>query len=111
MKTQDVVIDHVYAVKVSDKLVPVKLLYEVTRAKIVRSPFHATSGSVVTEVAGGWVAANLITNREVRIRSAAKLRFEMTQCEGCNRWMPATHAPLCWTKCAPCSASVKEELQ
>jgi len=54
MKQQDVVLGEVYAVKVSGSIQPVKLE--------TVSPH------------GGWVGRNLRTGREVRIRTAAKLR-------------------------------------
>jgi hypothetical protein len=54
MKLRDVVLGEVYAVKVSGSIQPVKLVAE--------SPH------------GGWIGRNLRTGREVRIRTAAKLR-------------------------------------
>lgn len=54
MKKQDVQIGEVYIVKVSGKLTRVRLDSE--------SPY------------GGWTGTNLETKREVRIRTAAKLR-------------------------------------
>jgi hypothetical protein len=54
MKQHDVVLGDVYAVKVSGSIQPVKLVAE---------SFH-----------GDWVGRNLRTGREVRIRTAAKLR-------------------------------------
>jgi hypothetical protein len=63
MKQKDVLgIGHIYIVKVSGHLVPVKLIAE--------SPY------------GGWVGQNLNTGREVRIRTAAKLRREVTPAAG-----------------------------
>ena len=58
MKKSDVLgIGHTYIVKVSGHLVPVKLT--------AISPY------------GGWVGKNLNTGREIRIRTAAKLRRVM----------------------------------
>lgn len=54
MKKAEVTIGHVYAVKVSGKVQPVRL--------VSISPF------------GGWNAVKENTGRSVRIRSAAKLR-------------------------------------
>jgi hypothetical protein len=54
MKKADVVIGKIYVVKVSGRETKVRLDRE--------SPY------------GGWVGTNLATSREVRIRSAAKLR-------------------------------------
>ena len=62
MKKKDVEIGKVYAVKVSGKVSPVKLIKE--------SPY------------GGWFGRNLWTNREVRIKTAGKLRRRLTA----DRW-------------------------
>jgi hypothetical protein len=59
MKKRDVEIGAIYIVKVSGKLTPVRLTRE--------SPY------------GGWEGTNLATGREVRIRSAARLRYRLTQ--------------------------------
>jgi hypothetical protein len=57
MKKEEVKLNSVYAVKVSGIIRPVRL----DKA----SPL------------GGWTGTNLATHREVRIWSAAKLRFEL----------------------------------
>ena len=57
MKKRDVTLGEVYAVKVSGRIQPVRLLAE--------SPH------------GGWVGRNEQTGREIRIRSAAKLRARL----------------------------------
>jgi len=54
MKKKDVEIGGTYRVKVSGKVVPVKILNEC----------HY----------GGWIGRNTVTGREVRIRSARRLR-------------------------------------
>jgi hypothetical protein len=59
MKKHDVVLGQVYAVKVSGRIQQVRLVAE--------SPH------------GGWVGRNLQTGREVRIRSAARLRYPVSQ--------------------------------
>jgi hypothetical protein len=56
MKKAEVKVGAVYIVKVSDQLTRVQVKAE--------SPY------------GGWVGTNLKTGREVRIRSAARLRRE-----------------------------------
>lgn len=67
MKKSEVQVGKVYIVKVSGKLARVRL----TEA----SPY------------GGWIGTNLSTNREVRIKSAAKLRGEDVPLEvGSRRW-------------------------
>jgi hypothetical protein len=55
VKKRDVTIGQMYAVKVSGQVQEVRLVSE--------SPY------------GGWVGRNLRTGREVRIRSAARLRY------------------------------------
>jgi hypothetical protein len=57
MKKQDVVLGQVYAVKVSGRIQPVRVIAE--------SRY------------GGWVGRNEQTGREIRIRSAAKLRARL----------------------------------
>src|SRR5258707_15490719 len=57
MKKHDVVLGQVYAVKVSGRIQPVRIIAE--------SPY------------GGWVGRNEQTGREIRIRSAAKLRARL----------------------------------
>jgi hypothetical protein len=59
MKKREVVLGQVYAVKVSGRIQPVRLVAD--------SPY------------GGWVGRNLQTGRELRIRSAARLRFPVDQ--------------------------------
>ena len=54
MKKIDVTLGAIYIVKVSGHLVPVKLE--------AVSPY------------GGWIGRNQVTGREIRIRTAAKLR-------------------------------------
>ena len=61
MKAKDVKIGGLYLVKVSGQLVPVKLIDE--------SRY------------GGWTGKNLTTGREVRIKTAAKLRRTLTGTE------------------------------
>jgi hypothetical protein len=55
MKKKDVKIDGLYAARVSGKLAAVRIIAE--------SPY------------GGWDAINTQTQRDVRIKSAARLRF------------------------------------
>jgi hypothetical protein len=59
MRKADVQIGGVYIVKVSSKLTRVRLTRE--------SPY------------GGWHGINLATKREIRIRSAARLRYPARQ--------------------------------
>jgi hypothetical protein len=66
VKKQDVRIGGVYAVKVGGN---------VTRVRIDRVADEFRVGRV--RHGGGWYGTNLSTGREVRIRSAARLRHEV----------------------------------
>lgn len=57
MKRKQVTLGHTYAAKVSGKVVPVRIDRE--------SPY------------GGWDGTNTVTGREVRIKTAARLRYEI----------------------------------
>ena len=65
MRKSEVKIGGTYAVKVSDRIVPVTLVAE--------NRF------------GGWIARNEKTGRDVRIKSAARLRFPVVRIDG--RWI------------------------
>ena len=71
MKGKDVKIDAAYAVKVSGKVVPVRITGE--------SPY------------GGWDGQNLATHRSVRIRSAAKLRFALERNPDTGKYQPVVN--------------------
>jgi hypothetical protein len=64
MKKRDVELGQVYAVKVSGRIQPVRVIAE--------SPY------------GGWMGRNEHTGREIRIRTAAKLRARLEKSGG--RW-------------------------
>lgn len=69
MTKSQIEIGKVYAAKVSGKIAPV----------------------VITGISqyGGWNARSKATGREIRIRSAAKLRYEMVQRNGVwTKWLP-----------------------
>lgn len=66
MKTHEVHVGKVYAARVSGKLAPVYLLRE----------SHY----------GGWDGRNEVTKYPVRIRSAARLRFEVAWDETTGHW-------------------------
>jgi hypothetical protein len=68
MKKAQVSVGKTYAVKVSDRIVPVTLTEE--------SPY------------GGWNGRNEATGRTVRIRTAARLRFEAVRGES-GKWRKA----------------------
>jgi len=61
MRKEQVSIGKVYAVKVSGKVVPVRITRE------------------ASSILGGWYGTNTITGREVRIRTAGKLRREIAE--------------------------------
>ncbi len=65
MKAKDVKLGETYAVKVSGKIQPVKLTREA-------NDFADRNGS---RHSGGWHGINQNTGRDIRIRSAAKLRY------------------------------------
>lgn len=58
MKKNEIEVDAIYAVAVSGKVAPVKILRECE--------------------SGGWIGKNMHTERQVRIRSAQKCRYQMT---------------------------------
>ena len=57
MKKNEVKVDHIYQVKVSNRLVPVQIV----RVNPIK----------------GWIGLNLITRREIHIKTAARLRKEV----------------------------------
>lgn len=59
MKKTEVIIGGLYSVKVSGQVVPVRIIAE--------SPH------------GGWVGKNEVTGKEVRIRTAARLRTNINR--------------------------------
>jgi hypothetical protein len=72
MKRDEVKIGNVYAVKVSGNIQPVRLSRVVM---IEKRKLHGFPGW--TQAFGGWIGRNEITDREVRVRSAAKLRYPL----------------------------------
>jgi len=81
---KDVRVGAVYAVKVSGSIVPVRLDAEdKIRISVLKGTIRNT-----------WLGTNLRTNREIRIRSAAKLRYELVKCmkKDCKRWVQLTEA-------------------
>lgn len=67
MRKNQVQIGHVYAAKVSGRLAPVRIESP--------SPY------------GGWVGRNVKTGREVRIKTAARLRGELRQQADGRQWV------------------------
>ena len=66
MKKSEVEIGKTYAAKVSNRLVPVRL-----------TDVHYL---------GGWYALNLTTAKTIRVKTAARLRYEVERDDG--RWKP-----------------------
>lgn len=58
MKKSEVTVGHIYRVRVSGQIVPVQLVRENAFKK-------------------GWTGLNLNTNREIHIKTAARLRSEV----------------------------------
>ena len=73
MKKHDVVLGQVYGVKVSGRIQPVRVIAE--------SPH------------GGWVGRNEQSGREIRIRSAAKLRARLEKNGDGWKLAPNSQAP------------------
>jgi hypothetical protein len=73
MKQQDVKVGGVYAAKITDKVVPVRIDAE--------------------NANGGWDGTNLTTNKKVRIKSARKLRGPATDPESAKDATTATTTP------------------
>jgi hypothetical protein len=68
MKAINVKLGETYLVKVSGKIVPVRLDRTAYDVKTINGVYRS----------GGWWGTNLNTGRAVRIRSAAKLRCPAT---------------------------------
>jgi hypothetical protein len=81
VKQEQIEIGNVYAAKVTDKVVPVRI--------------DAVCLSLSTGKPGGWDATNLKTNRKVRIKSAAKLRKQIAMPDaGADAAKPVTKQPV-----------------
>lgn len=74
MKNSEVQLNRVYAAKVSGKLVPVR----------IQAEWSFGNGHY------GWIGRNEETGREVRIKTAARLRYEMPArgLEAIQQWNP-----------------------
>ena len=98
---KDVRVGAVYAVRVSGAIAPVRIDAEKTSER--------RRGSFCVSLVTHWRGTNLRTNREVYVRSAAKLRYELVRCEGgCGRWIEKLTAP---SRCGACKgrALINEE--
>jgi hypothetical protein len=78
MLKKDVVVGQVYVAKISGKLTRVRIDSEVESRTIGEGGY---SGRPKRKIGGGWMATNLNTGRQVRIKSAAKLRLHIPQQE------------------------------
>lgn len=87
MIQSEVTLGFVYAVKVSGKVAPVRL------ESVIRKDSRLGRKTAY----GG---TNLSTNRAVHVRSAAKLRFELTMCAACARWIRRTPGSTLCRDCA-----------
>lgn len=72
MKAEQIVVGRVYVAKVSYCLVRVRILEEVPA-------YMDQIGIRKYKRGGGYKALNLATGREIRIKSAAKLRYEFLE--------------------------------
>ncbi len=63
MRKSEVKIGHIYAAKVSGRIVPVEILYGI---ELYGKPMH-------------WVGKNLATGEQVEIKTGASLRYEMVR--------------------------------
>lgn len=70
MLQKDVKVGSVYAVKVNGNIVPVRITFESSRSGRRIGPGKYAEATC-------WRGVNLLTGREVYIRSAGKLRYEM----------------------------------
>ena len=86
MKSKDVVVGKVYAVKVNGKIAPVRL-ESMREGYKTRTVHHALRGTYPgLTVKASWDGVNLSTGRKVHVRSAAKLRYELIQLN--QTWVP-----------------------
>jgi hypothetical protein len=78
MKKNEVKVGKVYAVKVSGKIVPVRIDKETTRTgRRIGTEYNNGRAYSQYAEATGWIGVNIITARIINIRSAAKLRYEV----------------------------------
>lgn len=85
MKRNQVQVGKVYAVKVSGTVQPVRLTQD--RGITAKTHFGYVGARTQLEKHDGWDGKNEKTGRAVRIRSAAKLRYELSY--NGTRWVPA----------------------
>ncbi len=71
MKRREVRLGGTYAVRVGDHIVPVRLEREVA-SSMIAPPWGSPWRS-----GGGWYGRNLLTGREIRVRTAGRLRGEI----------------------------------
>ncbi len=84
MKKTEVLLNHVYAVKVSGGVRPVRVLEVTERRELAAA--HRFSWERKRYTGGGWTGLNLVTGKKVRIATAGKLRHELHLCEECCKW-------------------------
>jgi len=76
MKLNEVVEGKIYAAKISGRLVPVKI---VRIAKKSIPSYDQFAGRITYRETTRMAGVNMITKREVTIKSAVKLRFEVSK--------------------------------
>ena len=77
MIKSQVKVGSVYAVKVGERIRPVRI--DRSEDRVQRT---TGTGMSLSQVRTHWTGTNLDTGRTVSIRSAAKLRWEMVQVDG-----------------------------
>ncbi len=102
MKRAEIEVGKVYAVKVDGLWVPVRLdSISKTEWRASRLQFGERY-----KVGGGMVGTNLLTRKLIHIRTAAKLRYPLMQCEKCTiTWMMANRS---YKTCILCRAGNPE---
>ena len=80
MKMDQIKTGNVYAAKITDKVVPVRI--------------DSVCISLSTGKHGGWEGTNLATNKKVRIKSPRKLRKQITVPDGENKRAAASGGPV-----------------
>ena len=78
MKRSEVAVGNVYAMKVSGKIVPVRVEQDLGKIQTWESPRGMSMFRRPKIKHRGWNGVNLRTNRKVHINTAAKLRYTWT---------------------------------
>lgn len=96
MKTEEVQVGKVYGVKIRGSVVPIRIDRETSRTARAGSDIYTGRGKYTEKAA--WIGTNLLTNREIHIRSAAKLRWELSR----EQDFPCGTCPYCLDNSGTC---------